>query len=121
VYVWVNSSLPRFEKFKEEEEKNKASDEASSTSGQLKLDRFLNKFESNDPRQLRLVKSIALNLIVDCDMPYSVVSRPGFLRHHHDIDQRYRVVDRYMLEISQAMYKLTIIILHVVFHRNKTV
>ena len=62
--------------------------------GQLNISNFLYKFKSNDARQNRYVESIAWNLVVDCDMLSSVVTKPGFLRHHELIDERYRSMER---------------------------
>lgn len=63
-------------------------------STQMKMDRYIQKYTHTDPLQKKLVKSIALNLIVDCDIPYNIVNRSGFHRFLNDIDPRYNTIDR---------------------------
>ena len=68
-----------------------------------KLDRHFvtEKFKPDHSEQKRLVKSVALNLIVDCDLPINIVQRPGFIRHHEVTNKMYNSIDRYgMKDIS---------------------
>ena len=38
-------------------------------------------YADNDPIQKAKIRSIAMNLVVDCDMPMYAVERPGFRRY----------------------------------------
>ena len=53
-------------------------------------------YPANHPLQKALTKPTALNLVIDCDLPVSIVEKPGFLRHHETIDKSYSAVNRYV-------------------------
>ena len=46
--------------------------------GQQLLPLNLKKYSSGDARQKAKVRSIAMNLVVDCDLPIRSVERDGF-------------------------------------------
>ena len=64
--------------------------------GQTSMDRYTKreKFTNSSVEMKELIRSVALNLIVDCDMPISVVERPGFLRHLEVVNSKYRPIQR---------------------------
>lgn len=53
-------------------------------------------YSPKDVKQRTLVKSIALNLVVDCALPISIVERPGWDRFIKSVDPKYGAVDRYV-------------------------
>ena len=66
--------------------------------GQTSMDRYTkrDKFTISSVEMKELIRSVALNLIVDCDMPISVVERPGFLRHLEVVNSKYRPIQRWV-------------------------
>ena len=68
---------------------------------QCKLDQHFqtgNVYKADHSEQRCLVKSIALNLVVDCDLPVNIVSTPGFIRHHTVTNRMYNSVDRFVMQ-----------------------
>jgi hypothetical protein len=55
---------------------------------------LVQKYGVNHHKQQTLVKSIALNLVVDCSMPFSIVESLGFIRFMEDLDKHYDKVSR---------------------------
>ena len=97
VHYYENDIVTVYFRWKEFREKERTKDEDHS---QGKIDAmFARKYGSDHPKQKALVKSVALNLIVDCDLPFHVVDRPGFMRHHKAIDKSYDKIDRYECEL----------------------
>ena len=72
------------------------SEEEGKASGQTRIDAFSNvqKSSSSHPDQKRFIKSVALNLVVDCDLPLNIVTRPGFLKHSEVTNYKYAAVDK---------------------------
>ena len=40
-----------------------------------------------DREERKCVNSVAMNLLVDCDIPSDIVTRPGFIRHHENMNK----------------------------------
>ena len=52
------------------------------------------KYKADSREQRKYVHSVAMNLIVDCDLPVNIVTRPGFIRHHENLNTLYNTIDR---------------------------
>lgn len=52
------------------------------------------KYRADDKKQRQLVASVAMNLVVDCDLPMHIVTRPGFIRHHEMINSQYNTINK---------------------------
>ena len=79
---------------------------------QCKLDQHFqtgNVYKADHSEQRCLVKSIALNLVVDCDLPVNIVSRPGFISHHAVTNRMYNSVDRFVMQMWNGKYYITIL------------
>lgn len=57
--------------------------------GQQLLSFGIQKYRPGDQRQKAKVRSVAMNLVVDCDLPIYCVERAGFKRFLEDEDARY--------------------------------
>lgn len=77
----------------------------SQDNSQAKIDKYTlqPKYAANSREQKELKASIALNLVVDCDMPPHWVERKGFIRHHETINPKYNTVYRYLSRLLMDM------------------
>ena len=65
-------------------QKRSAQAEKNAEPGQMRLPYAgaqAGQYSDNDPIQKAKIRSIAMNLVVDCDMPMYAVERPGFRRY----------------------------------------
>lgn len=73
---------------------------------------FVTKYRHSDARQKALISSVALNLIVDCDLPIHSVERAGFLRFIHRENPYYNTITSKKTDHVQFLY---IYVLYVIF------
>mgnify|MGYP001793908873 FL=1 len=75
--------------------KMEADGEAAAGSSRSIMERFTAvKYKPEHHAKRKLVHSVAMNLVVDCDMPLNIVTRPGFIQHHAVLNNCYDTIDK---------------------------
>ena len=102
VVILINFCLFHFSSFKKslEYEKRKAPTDEKQT----KLVIMRSKYSSSHHRQKALVKSISLDLVVDCGVPMSIVEKQAFTRFLSVADESFNNVNRWVTHIYNLVY-----------------
>ena len=78
----------RYSTFKKLNEQVSRKDEVAAGQTRLPFGAGVRQYADSDPKQKAKVRSIAMNLVVDCDLPMHAVERPGFRRYLVEEDPR---------------------------------